>query len=135
MNSSNTPKKLTSLPWLLALCVSSMILLGCVSAEKYNNMIQQWVGADEDALIATWGAPKSSYQTDQAKYLTYENVRQNYIPPTPSTVQVIRQGDTVFTRPIPGSPGYSYTSECRTTFTIQNKRVVNVSASGNSCVL
>lgn len=135
MNIFNAPKKSTTLPWLLALCVSSMILLGCVSAEKYNNMIQQWVGADEDALIATWGAPKSSYQTDQAKYLTYENVRQNYIPPTPSTVQVIRQGDTVFTRPIPGSPGYSYTSECRTTFTIQNKRVVNVSASGNSCVL
>ena len=135
MNTSNTSKKSMSMPWLLALCVSSMILLGCVSAEKYNTMIQQWVGTDEDALIATWGAPKSSYQTDQAKYLTYENVRQNYIPPTPSTVQVIRQGDTVFTRPIPGSPGYSYTSECRTTFTIQNKRVVSVSASGNSCVL
>jgi hypothetical protein len=135
MKTSNTTKKLASMPWLLALCVSSMILLGCVSAEKYNNMIQQWVGTDEDALVAAWGAPKSTYQTDQAKYLTYENVRQNYIPPTPSTVQVIRQGDAVFTRPIPGSPGYAYTSECRTTFTIQNKRVVNVSASGNSCVL
>lgn len=135
MNTINTTKKSVSMPWLLVLCVSSMILLGCVSAEKYTNMIQQWVGTDEDTLVATWGAPKSSYQTDQAKYLTYENVRQNYIPPTPSSVQVIRQGDTVFTRPIPGSPGYLYTSECRTTFTIQNKRVVNVSASGNSCVL
>jgi hypothetical protein len=135
MKTLNTPKKPSSMPWFLALCVSSMLLLGCVSAEKYTNMIQQWVGADEDTLVATWGAPKSSYQTDQAKYLTYENVRQNYIPPTPSSVQVIRQGDTVFTRPIPGSPGYSYTSECRTTFTIQNKRVVSVSASGNSCVL
>ena len=126
-------KVLTS--WLLMLAVCSLLLTGCVSAEKYNKMIGQWVGVDEDTLIATWGAPTSHYQTDQAKYLTYEKVQQNYIPPTPSSVQVIRQGDAVFTRPIPGSPGYSYTSECRTTFTLQNKRVVNVNATGNSCVL
>ena len=114
---------------------SSFVLLGCVSAEKYTKMVNGWIGADEDSLISSWGAPTSSYQTDQAKYLTYENKQQNYIPPTPSSVQVIRQGDAVFTRPIPGSPGYSYTSECRTTFTVQNKRIVNVNATGNSCVL
>jgi hypothetical protein len=121
--------------WLLMLTVCFLLLTGCVSTEKYTKMINQWVGVDEDTLIATWGAPTSHYQTDQAKYLTYEKVQQNYIPPTPSSVQVIRQGDAVFTRPIPGSPGYSYTSECRTTFTIQNKRVSNVNATGNSCVL
>jgi hypothetical protein len=121
--------------WLLMLTVCFLLLTGCVSAEKYTKMINQWVGVDEDTLIATWGAPTSHYQTDQAKYLTYDKVQQNYIPPTPSSVQVIRQGDAVFTRPIPGSPGYSYTSECRTTFTIQNKRVSNVNATGNSCVL
>jgi len=115
--------------------VSVMLLTGCVSAEKYSKMINQWVGVDEDVLIATWGAPTNHYQTDQAKYLTYEKVQQNHIPPTPSSVQVIRQGDAVFTRPIPGSPGYSYTSECRTTFTIQNKRVARVNATGNACVL
>lgn len=121
--------------WLLMLTVCFLLLTGCVSAEKYTKMINQWVGVDEDTLIATWGSPTSHYQTDQAKYLTYEKVQQNYIPPTPSSVQVIRQGYAVFTRPIPGSPGYSYTSECRTTFTIQNKRVMNVNATGNSCVL
>jgi len=121
--------------WLLMLTVCFLLLTGCVSAEKYTKMINQWVGVDEDTLIATWGAPTSHYQTDQAKYLTYDKVQQNYIPPTPSSVQVIRQGDAVFTRPIPGSPGYSYTSECRTTFTIQNKRVSNVNATGNSCVV
>jgi hypothetical protein len=119
----------------IILGVSTALLTGCVSSEKYTKMINQWVGVDEDALIATWGAPTSHYQTDQAKYLTYDKVQQNYIPPTPSSVQVIRQGDAVFTRPIPGSPGYSYASECRTTFTIQNKRVVNVNATGNACVL
>lgn len=120
---------------LSVLISASMILGGCVSAEKYTKMITQWVGADEDKLIATWGAPRSSYQTEQAKYLTYESITQNHIPPTPSSVQVIRQGDMIFTRPIPGMPGYSYLSECRTTFTIQNKKVVNATASGNSCVL
>ena len=113
----------------------SFVLLGCMSAEKYTKMVNGWIGADEDSLISSWGAPTSSYQTDQAKYLTYDNKQQNYIPPTPSSVQVIRQGDAVFTRPIPGSPGYTYTSECRTTFTVQNKRIVNVNATGNSCVL
>jgi type II secretory pathway pseudopilin PulG len=120
--------------YMLVVC-SSLVLLGCVSAEKYTKMVNGWIGADEDSLISTWGAPTSSYQTDQAKYLTYDNKQQNYIPPTPSSVQVIRQGDAVFTRPIPGSPGYSYTTECRTTFTVQNKRIVNVNATGNSCVL
>ena len=120
--------------YMIVLC-SSLVLLGCMSAEKYTKMVNGWIGADEDSLISTWGAPTSSYQTDQAKYLTYDNKQQNYIPPTPSSVQVIRQGDAVFTRPIPGSPGYTYTSECRTTFTVQNKRIVNVNATGNSCVL
>ena len=120
--------------YMLVVC-SSLVLVGCVSAEKYTKMVNGWIGADEDSLISTWGAPTSSYQTDQAKYLTYDNKQQNYIPPTPSSVQVIRQGDAVFTRPIPGSPGYSYTTECRTTFTVQNKRIVNVNATGNSCVL
>jgi hypothetical protein len=119
----------------LILGACTTLLTGCVSAEKYSKMINQWVGVDEDVLIATWGAPTNHYQTDQAKYLTYEKIQQNHIPPTPSSVQVIRQGDAVFTRPIPGSPGYSYTSECRTTFTIQNKRVVHVNATGNACVL
>jgi hypothetical protein len=120
--------------YMVVMC-SSLVLLGCVSAEKYTKMVNGWIGADEDSLISTWGAPTSSYQTDQAKYLTYDNKQQNFIPPTPSSVQVIRQGDAVFTRPIPGSPGYSYTTECRTTFTVQNKRIVNVNATGNSCVL
>ena len=120
--------------YLIIIC-SCFTLLGCMSAEKYTKMVNGWIGADEDSLISSWGAPTSSYQTDQAKYLTYDNKQQNYIPPTPSSVQVIRQGDAVFTRPIPSSPGYTYTSECRTTFTVQNKRIVNVNATGNSCVL
>ena len=119
----------------LMIFMCSVLLCSCASNEKYNKMIQQWVGADEDALIASWGAPSSHYQTDQAKYLTYDNRHQNYIPPTPSSVQIIRQGDAVFARPIPGSPGYSYTSECRTTFTIQNKRIVNATSTGNACYL
>ncbi len=119
---------------LLSLATFSM-LVACVSAEKYTNMIHQWIGQDEDTLVASWGAPTSSYTTDTAKYLTYENLKQNYIPPTPSSVQVIRQGDAVFTRPIPGSPGYVYMTDCRTTFTIQNKKIVNANATGNSCYL
>ena len=128
-------QKIFIISCFLILGTCTTLLTGCVSAEKYSKMINQWVGVDEDVLIATWGAPTNHYQTDQAKYLTYEKVQQNHIPPTPSSVQVIRQGDAVFTRPIPGSPGYSYTSECRTTFTIQNKRVAHVNATGNACVL
>jgi hypothetical protein len=123
-----------SLSFVLTI-IACLFLSACASTEKYNKMIQQWIGSDEDTLIATWGAPSSSYQTDNAKYLTYDNLRNNYIPPTPSSVQIIRQGDAVFARPIPGSPGYSYTSECRTTFTLQNKKVVNVTATGNACYL
>jgi len=117
------------------LLMTVTLLLGCVSAEKYTKMINQWVGQDEDALVATWGAPTSSYSTETAKYLTYENLKQNYIPPTPASVQVMRQGDAIFARPIPGTPGYVYTTDCRTTFTIQNKRIVHANATGNSCYL
>jgi hypothetical protein len=125
-------KTLTSTVMLI---IVTCLLSACVSAEKYNAMIGQWIGQSEDALVAAWGAPKSAYETDQAKYLTYENIRQNIVPPTPSTSQVIRQGDAVFVKPIPGSPGYVYTSECRTTFTVQNKKITNVSANGSNCVL
>jgi hypothetical protein len=124
-----------SLLQFICFVIALLCLSSCATTEKYNTMIRQWVGQDEDTLIASWGAPTSNYQTDQAKYLTYDNIRQNIVPPTPSTVQVIRQGDAVFTRPIAGSPGYSYTTECRTTFTLQGKKIVNVNATGNACVM
>jgi hypothetical protein len=120
--------------YLMAL-ISIAGLVACATAEKYNAMLNQWVGQSEDALVSNWGAPNNSYQTDTAKYLTYENSRQNVVPSTPPTTQVIRQGEAVFVKPIPGTPGYVYTTECRTTFTIQNKRVVNAYATGNACVL
>jgi hypothetical protein len=50
----------------------ALFLAGCASAKYYEESLNTWVGADEQKLVKSWGAPDSTYLTDDhKKIITY----------------------------------------------------------------
>lgn len=110
-----------------------LLLAACASAEKYQAMLQSWVGASERELVAAWGPPDSVYEGEDARYLTWSVRHTNYMPGTPPYYRTRVVGDRVYTVPYGGTPGYVFDSRCKTTFTLVEGRVTGWRAEGNAC--
>ena len=92
------------------LCLG-VFLSACASFQPettkgYEQMLETWIGAPEDRLIAQWGIPTSLYETGEHKYLKFH---RNY--------------------------GWSQYGEwyCDVTMTITNDVVTNLAWRGNAC--
>lgn len=46
-------------------------LAGCATTAGYEKILQSWVGADADRLVASWGAPAQTYSMSNGKLLTF----------------------------------------------------------------
>lgn len=117
----------------LPLLALLLLLAACTSEAKYQAMLDGWVGASERDLIQGWGPPDSSYENEDAKYLTWNRVYQNFMPGTPPSYTSHVVGDRVYTVPWGGSPGFLYTSRCKTTFTLVHGKVTGWRVEGNAC--
>jgi hypothetical protein len=49
---------------LISLCLG---LSGCATVAKYEAKLNTWMGASEDALIASWGVPDKTYNLSDGK--------------------------------------------------------------------
>ena len=92
--------------------VLAVFLLGCAfpSAEKYEAVLQTFIGKPESVVIEKFGAPSKTYQSGGNNYLTYS--KSSYM-----------QLDTDF--------GMTFT--CDTTFVINSGIVQKYSFTGNGC--
>jgi hypothetical protein len=91
------------------------VLVGCVTAQHYNNTVSTWVGESKEHLIETWGAPDQTYQISKDKEaLTYfEDKGANHY----------RVGYTVVSK----------NKTCKTTFITENDIVKSYSFEGRGC--
>ena len=93
-----------------------LLLAGCATASRatsanYEKILQAWMGASEDKLVSSWGAPVSTYKTDSgSKLLTFGGNR----------------GAVFFN-------GMMIPVGCTTTFTITHSVVTNWRYQGNGC--
>lgn len=110
-----------------------LLVAGCATAERYQAMLENWVGAEERELIAAWGPPDSVYEGQDARYLTWNSQYQNYMPGSPPRYETRVVGDRVYTVPYGGTPGHLFTSRCKTTFTLVDARVTGWRTEGNAC--
>jgi hypothetical protein len=117
----------------IILIASLSLLPGCATTANYEATLKTWIGSTEDQLVSSWGPPTSTYETGNSKYLTYTRSSQGYIPGQAPSYQTTYYGNTAYTTPVGGSEGFAYTAICKTTFTIQNDRIVNWRWEGNSC--
>ncbi len=99
---------------------SIFLLCSCATQSKYENKLKYWVGKNETELVSKWGIPTSSYQTNDAKFIQYN---QDF-------------GSTSTAQPI-GSTYLINTHHewCKTTFTVDSQGIIsNWRIEGTSCV-
>ncbi len=61
--------------------IVTMLLLACATPQKYDKRLQQWVGKQENELLAVWGRPSAEkYLNDHTKVITYTQINDWYYP-------------------------------------------------------
>lgn len=99
--------------------LSIILITSCTSTQKYEEILQTWIGHTDEELIEKWGVPDVVYPTSYGKLLMYRKDK--------------------------GSSGYgqnlgnmTYVSSthyyCKTTFTLNNEnKITKWSWEGNNC--
>ncbi len=96
---------------IIIILLISLGITACATSAKYQNLLDSWVGADENILIGQWGVPTSKYENDGIKFLAYIGNYGSYVGPYGTITH--------------------YT--CTTTFQVKNGKVINYMFQGNSC--
>lgn len=124
--------------WLAIIPAIVFALSACATGQAYEEYLQQWVGASEQELVSTWGAPDSSYETgDGSKILTWRRSRTEFQPGEIYTILETHIVDgTKQVVPITRqNPGYTAHYECTTNFTVgPDGTVRRYTYSGNDCL-
>ena len=117
--------------------ISAFVLVAAIAAcgttEKYEAILNTFVGGPERRLVAEWGPPDSFYEAEGVRYLTYRKSSSTYFPGSPPTVTTEYVGRTAYTRTSGGSSGFFITRECTTTFTVAEGRVASWKHKGDDC--
>ncbi|EEO27782.1 hypothetical protein OFAG_00935 [Oxalobacter formigenes HOxBLS] len=124
-------KKMT----LLLSLVFSILLAGCATTANYEKILNSWLGNTEELLIQKWGVPDTVYESGNRKYLVYYRQNTVYFPGTPPTYQSWYDSltQTVTTTQTGGYSGRSFNYYCKTTYTVENGRIIHWQWQGNAC--
>ncbi len=123
----------------------ALLLTACASTQKYDQMLNGWVGKPESTLLKTWGAPSArKINADGSQVITFTQVQTLTVPsefylynpyPLEGDVSVYApfDGDYAFT-PYAQNLGISQEYICQTSFYIQNNVVTGWKWKGNNCL-
>ena len=132
-------RKLIALLLCLGLC-------GCATTAKYEAKLNNWIGASEDSLVASWGVPNKTYNMPDGKkameYVHKETIQSGGY--TYATPQITYQSGTIGNKSYSGTsttyvtetmPVQNYKLSCKTSFMINNSgKVESWHHEGNDCV-
>jgi len=119
---------------LCSVVLLAAMTIGCATADGYEKIVSAYVGSSEEALLAEWGPPDRVYNSDSGtKYLTYTSSRTGSSPGVPPIYQTSCSYGQCTTIPVGGSPGYTYTKSCKTSFKIVGGTVASWHFEGNDC--
>ena len=117
----------------LALTAVMIILTGCATRANYEKALNSWVGSTEIDLIRKWGVPQQFYETGGRKFLVYSSSRNMHIPGTPPSHTSTVVGNTTYKNRVGGTPDRDIELTCKTTFELENEKVVSWRWQGNDC--
>ena len=131
---------------LINLFVMVILLSGCATTAKYEAKLNNWIGASEDSLVASWGVPNKKYNLDNGKK-AIEYVHKNTVQTggyTYTVPQTTYQSGMIGDKPYRGTatqyvtettPLQKYRLSCKTSFVINNSgKVESWHHEGNDCV-
>jgi hypothetical protein len=117
----------------IALTAGLILLAGCAARANYENVLNSWVGATELDLVRKWGVPQQSYETGGRKFLVYSSSRNMILPGSPPTYTTTVVGNTVYKNRVGGIPDQYMELNCKTTFELENEKVLSWRWQGNDC--
>jgi hypothetical protein len=117
----------------LVITLFALITTACATTANYEKILSSWVGANEIDLVRSWGAPDNQYESSGTKFLTYQRTDNIYMPGTAPTYTTTMIGNTAHTTAVGGTRPYNIQTSCKTTFEINNGKVVNWRWEGNGC--
>lgn len=98
------------------------------STEKFEWMLNTWVGQPETKLVEQWGAPDQVYENDGKRYLSYI---YSDISSTRPRVHSSIVGNQILTNTYGGNVTQEY---CKATFIVENKNVIGWQYKGDDCL-
>ena len=125
--------RLANYIWCGAVLLIFIVVGGCATTAGYEQVLNTWVGASEASLVnSSWGIPDGSYQAGGRKYLTYNSSRAHTTPvSTELNCSTSHAGATYCNTSTYGGTTYNYS--CKTTFYVENNRVIGYKFKGNDC--
>ena len=96
------------------------VLSGCATTAQFKRNCDSWVWKPEAQLVAAWGIPDGSYESDGVKYLKYKSHHTAV-----DTMHGYRGGPDLTT---------AIDYDCETVFVIKGGFVDSYSFKGNHCV-
>lgn len=119
------------------------LLPSCCNTEAYEAELQTWINRDEVSLLSKWGAPTYTYTIDSAtKLLVFDKTYTRFVQGRPPSIFIDeheykkehhnkkKHKEVIFD---PGSPDHIESSNCKTSFTIKNKKVISWTWEGDAC--
>ncbi len=106
-----------------------VLLAGCTFGPSRQEVMSQFIGADEGTLVAAMGVPNRTYTVGQVKFLAYVQQRTEVIPSAPAPIWGYGWGPGWYSP----FPPQVITWGCETTFQIYQGRVASFSLRGNAC--
>ncbi|MEZ8990095.1 hypothetical protein AB4571_15345 [Vibrio breoganii] len=121
----------------LLLIVVITILSGCATTERYNAILDTWMGHDTEELVNSWGYPDNSFVAPNGnKVYVYGYQASTYVPQTNYTTTTYNAvGGTLYGNSTTNSVGgYTVQHNCTTFFEVdESGTLVNWRWKGNAC--
>ncbi len=113
----------------VVLAVVLVVLTGCVIGPSRQEVLSQFIGADEATLVASMGVPNRTYTVGDVKFLAYVQQRTEVVQTAPSPTWGWGWGPGWYSP----FPPQVITWGCETTFQIYRGRVASFTLRGNAC--
>ena len=108
-------------------------ITSCATTENYEKILSSWIGQPLSALIDSWGPPDTEFVNDSNRYLTWNKSETVFTPGTAPKYTTTKIGNNTYTNTVAGTPAYSTTYSCKTTFIVRDNYVASWRWEGNHC--
>lgn len=117
----------------IAYSLAFSFLVGCATTANYEKILKTTLSKSEKELVAAWGIPQGSYESEGVRYLTYSRSESGVIPGQPARANTTYINGKAYTNMVGGTSAIGYTNACTTIFKIEKKVVVSYEYKGNDC--
>ncbi len=98
--------------------------------EKYQEVLDNWLGKDKDELLSVWGIPSYDYIKNDINYVVY---MKNKMQPVAQGNKIERMPRMAFDRPFFKEETATVSKGCTTVFIIQDDYIRQWRYEGSAC--